>query len=57
MAVIAIALSVEHEGRAPGTVTISSGFAVFPDHGTTSEAILARPRATPSGVILFRGAE
>ena len=33
-------LRVEHDGRALGTVTVSLGVAVFPDHGSGGEAVL-----------------
>ncbi len=33
-------LSIEHQGTALGTVTLSLGIAVFPDHGTTGEKLL-----------------
>ncbi len=33
-------LSVQHRGRALGSVTLSLGVAVFPDHGSTVEEIL-----------------
>jgi len=36
-------LHVRHEGRTPEAVTLSLGVAVFPDHGSTNDAILKPP--------------